>query len=123
MEKAELTGEAAELQQYILSHKEHIIKKTIWMYGGDGWAYDIGYGGLDHVLATDANVNIMLVDTEVYSNTGGQSSKATPIGAVAQFSAAGRRYNKKDLGRILMELSCQSLESTVIFMEKRWLNG
>ena len=102
LEKAELTGEAAELQQYILSHKEHIIKKTIWMYGGDGWAYDIGYGGLDHVLATDANVNIMLVDTEVYSNTGGQSSKATPIGAVAQFSAAGRRYNKKDLGRILM---------------------
>ena len=72
------------------------------MYGGDGWAYDIGYGGLDHVLAMNANVNIMLVDTEVYSNTGGQSSKATPIGAVAQFAASGRKFNKKDLGRLLM---------------------
>lgn len=102
LEKASLSGEAAELQKEILAHKEHIIKKTIWMYGGDGWAYDIGYGGLDHVMATDANVNIMLVDTEVYSNTGGQSSKATPIGAVAQFASAGRRYNKKDLGRLLM---------------------
>ena len=90
------------MQKEILAHKEHIIKKTIWMYGGDGWAYDIGYGGLDHVLAMNANVNIMLVDTEVYSNTGGQSSKATPIGAVAQFAASGRKFNKKDLGRLLM---------------------
>jgi len=97
-----LEGTAAELKEYLLAHEEHIAKKTIWMYGGDGWAYDIGYGGLDHVMATDANVNILLVDTEVYSNTGGQSSKATPIGAVAQFSSAGRRYNKKDLGRLLM---------------------
>ena len=102
LKAADLTGEAAELKTYLLAHEEHIAKKTIWMYGGDGWAYDIGYGGLDHVMATDANVNILLVDTEVYSNTGGQSSKATPIGAVAQFSAAGRRYNKKDLGRLLM---------------------
>ena len=99
---AHLSGEAAVLQQDILAHKEHIIKKTIWMYGGDGWAYDIGYGGLDHVLAMNANVNIMLVDTEVYSNTGGQSSKATPVGAVAQFAASGRKFNKKDLGRLLM---------------------
>ena len=99
---AHLTGRAADLQKEILAHKEHIIKKTIWMYGGDGWAYDIGYGGLDHVLAMNANVNIMLVDTEVYSNTGGQSSKATPIGAVAQFAASGRKFNKKDLGRLLM---------------------
>lgn len=99
---ASLQGEAAELQAYILAHKEHIIKKTIWMYGGDGWAYDIGYGGLDHVMATNANVNIMLVDTEVYSNTGGQSSKATPAGAVAQFASSGRKFNKKDLGRLLM---------------------
>ena len=100
--EAKLSGEAAVLQQQILAHKEHIIKKTIWMYGGDGWAYDIGYGGLDHVLAMNANVNIMLVDTEVYSNTGGQSSKATPVGAVAQFAASGRKFNKKDLGRLLM---------------------
>ena len=100
--EAELTGEAAELQKYILAHKEHIIKKTIWMYGGDGWAYDIGYGGLDHVMAMNANLNVMLVDTEVYSNTGGQSSKATPVGAVAQFAASGRKFNKKDLGRLLM---------------------
>lgn len=102
LEAEKLTGKAAELQGYILAHKEHIIKKTIWMYGGDGWAYDIGYGGLDHVLAMNANVNIMIVDTEVYSNTGGQSSKATPVGAVAQFAASGRRFNKKDLGRLMM---------------------
>lgn len=102
LKQTPLNGKAAELKEYLLAHEEHIAKKTIWMYGGDGWAYDIGYGGLDHVMATDANVNILLVDTEVYSNTGGQSSKATPIGAVAQFSAAGRRYNKKDLGRLLM---------------------
>lgn len=99
---AALSGQAKSLRDYILAHKEHIIKKTIWMYGGDGWAYDIGYGGLDHVLAMNANVNIMLVDTEVYSNTGGQSSKATPIGAVAQFASSGRRFNKKDLGRLMM---------------------
>ena len=102
LSEAELTGEAADLQKYILAHKEHIIKKTIWMYGGDGWAYDIGYGGLDHVMAMNANLNVMLVDTEVYSNTGGQSSKATPVGAVAQFAASGRKFNKKDLGRLLM---------------------
>ena len=102
LEEANLSGRAAQLQKNIIAHREHIIKKTIWMYGGDGWAYDIGYGGLDHVLAMNANVNIMLVDTEVYSNTGGQSSKATPIGAVAQFASSGRKFNKKDLGRILM---------------------
>ena len=102
LSEAELTGEADALQKYILAHREHIIKKTIWMYGGDGWAYDIGYGGLDHVMAMNANLNVMLVDTEVYSNTGGQSSKATPVGAVAQFAASGRKFNKKDLGRLLM---------------------
>ncbi len=102
LQAAELDGEGAALQAYILAHKENIIKKTIWMYGGDGWAYDIGYGGLDHVMATNANINVMLVDTEVYSNTGGQSSKATPIGAVAQFASSGRKFNKKDLGRLLM---------------------
>ena len=99
---AELQGPARELRDYILARREHLIKKSIWMYGGDGWGYDIGYGGLDHVLAMDIDINVMLVDTEVYSNTGGQSSKATPLGAVAQFAAAGRRINKKDLGRISM---------------------
>ena len=77
-------------------------KKTMWMYGGDGWAYDIGYGGLDHVFAMGEDVNVLLVDTEVYSNTGGQSSKATPVGAVAQFQASGKKTKKKDLGMLMM---------------------
>ena len=75
----------------------------MWMYGGDGWAYDIGYGGLDHVLASGLDVNILVVDTEVYSNTGGQASKATPVGAVAQFAAAGKKTAKKDLGMLAAE--------------------
>ena len=78
------------------------MKKSVWMFGGDGWAYDIGYGGLDHVISTGENVNIMVFDTEVYSNTGGQASKATPTGAVAQFAAAGKRTKKKDLGMMAM---------------------
>ena len=77
-------------------------KKSVWIFGGDGWGYDIGYGGLDHVLASGADINVLLMDTEVYSNTGGQSSKATPLGAVAQFAAAGKRIGKKDLGRMAM---------------------
>ena len=77
-------------------------KKSVWIFGGDGWGYDIGYGGLDHVLASGADINVLLMDTEVYSNTGGQSSKATPLGAVAQFAAAGKRTGKKDLGRMAM---------------------
>jgi len=77
---------------------KYIIKLSQWIIGGDGWAYDIGYGGLDHVLASGKNVNILVVDTEVYSNTGGQSSKSTPVGAVAKFAAAGKRVRKKDLG-------------------------
>jgi pyruvate-ferredoxin/flavodoxin oxidoreductase len=77
-----------------------IIKKSQWIIGGDGWAYDIGFGGLDHVLASGKNVNVLVVDTEVYSNTGGQSSKSTPVGAVAKFAAAGKRVRKKDLGMI-----------------------
>ena len=99
---AKLAGKAAEEVAYLLAHKEHIAKKTVWCIGGDGWAYDIGYGGLDHVLATTENFNVLVIDNEVYANTGGQSSKATPKGAVAQFAAAGRRTNKKDLGRIMM---------------------
>ncbi|NLY08425.1 MAG: pyruvate:ferredoxin (flavodoxin) oxidoreductase [Tissierellia bacterium] len=80
--------------------KDFIIKKSIWIIGGDGWAYDIGFGGVDHVLASGENINILVLDTEVYSNTGGQSSKATPTAAVAQFAAAGKRIRKKDLGMI-----------------------
>ena len=76
------------------------IKKSIWIFGGDGWAYDIGYGGLDHVLACGEDVNVLVLDTEVYSNTGGQASKATNIGAVAKFASAGKRIKKKDLGMI-----------------------
>jgi pyruvate-ferredoxin/flavodoxin oxidoreductase len=102
LEAAELTGEEQKLKDYALANKEHFIKKSMWMYGGDGWAYDIGYGGLDHVLASGEDVNILVVDTEVYSNTGGQSSKATPIGAVAQFAASGKKLQKKDLGLLAM---------------------
>ncbi len=86
----------------ILAAKDQVAKKTFWMYGGDGWAYDIGFGGLDHVIAMGEDINILVVDTEVYSNTGGQSSKATPLGAVAQFQASGKKSSKKDLGRIMM---------------------
>jgi pyruvate-ferredoxin/flavodoxin oxidoreductase len=91
-----------KLVDEILKRRNDLSKKTMWMYGGDGWAYDIGYGGLDHVFAMGEDVNVLLVDTEVYSNTGGQSSKATPVGAVAQFQAAGKKTKKKDLGLMLM---------------------
>ncbi len=102
LESADLSGEANELKQDILLHRDQLGKKTIWMYGGDGWAYDIGYGGLDHVISTGEDVNVFIIDTEVYSNTGGQSSKATPLGAVAQFQAAGKKSAKKDLGKLMM---------------------
>jgi pyruvate-ferredoxin/flavodoxin oxidoreductase len=82
--------------------KDHLIEKSVWCIGGDGWAYDIGYGGLDHVLAQNRNVNVLVLDTEVYSNTGGQASKSTPTGSVAKFAAAGKRTAKKDLGRMVM---------------------
>jgi pyruvate-ferredoxin/flavodoxin oxidoreductase len=81
----------------LLSVVDHLIRRSIWIVGGDGWAYDIGYGGLDHVLATGRNVNVLVLDTEVYSNTGGQASKATPLGAIAKFAAAGKRVPRKDL--------------------------
>ena len=86
------------LAKEILQDKDCLIKKSIWIIGGDGWAYDIGYGGLDHVLAMGEDVNILVLDTEVYSNTGGQASKATPTGSIAKFAAAGKRTKKKDLG-------------------------
>ena len=96
------TGEDNEDIQFLKDRTDALVKKSMWMYGGDGWAYDIGYGGLDHVLASGIDVNIVVVDTEVYSNTGGQASKATAIGAVAQFANAGKSTAKKDLGRIAM---------------------
>ena len=87
---------------YVTAHADLLGKPSVWIFGGDGWAYDIGYGGLDHVLASGENVNVLVFDTEVYSNTGGQSSKATPIGAVAKFAAAGKQVKKKDLAQIAM---------------------
>ncbi|MBR4468812.1 MAG: pyruvate:ferredoxin (flavodoxin) oxidoreductase [Bacteroidales bacterium] len=86
--------------QQIIDLKDHLVKKSQWIFGGDGWAYDIGFGGLDHVLASGEDVNVLVLDTEVYSNTGGQSSKATPAGAVAKFAASGKKVRKKDLGMI-----------------------
>lgn len=95
-------AEEAALVDEIKANLDHLTKKSVWFFGGDGWAYDIGYGGLDHVLASGANVNVMVFDTEIYSNTGGQASKSTPTGAVAQFAAAGKRSKKKDLGMMAM---------------------
>jgi pyruvate-ferredoxin/flavodoxin oxidoreductase len=86
----------------ILNRSDYLTRKSIWIFGGDGWAYDIGYGGLDHVIASGYDVNILVLDTEVYSNTGGQSSKSTPTGAVAKFAASGKPTCKKDLGRMAM---------------------
>ncbi|MBE6655848.1 MAG: pyruvate:ferredoxin (flavodoxin) oxidoreductase, partial [Ruminococcaceae bacterium] len=86
----------------ILAEKQYLSKKSVWIFGGDGWAYDIGFGGLDHVIASGEDVNIMVFDTEVYSNTGGQASKASNIGQVAQFAAAGKAIGKKDLAQIAM---------------------
>ena len=94
----EQTFEVKEL----LTVADYLVKKSVWIMGGDGWAYDIGYGGLDHVLASGKNVNVLVLDTEVYSNTGGQMSKSTPRGAVAKFAAAGKTMGKKDLGLIAM---------------------
>ena len=94
--------ECDDLSKKIADMADLMVKKSMWIFGGDGWAYDIGYGGLDHVLAMDEDVNILVLDTEVYSNTGGQSSKATPTGAIAKFAAAGKRTKKKDLGLMAM---------------------
>lgn len=86
----------------IVSLKQYMVKKSVWIFGGDGWAYDIGYGGLDHVIASGSDVNILVLDTEVYSNTGGQASKSTPVGAIAKFAASGKKIRKKDLGAMAM---------------------
>lgn len=92
-----LALEGDETARHLLSVVDHLVRRSIWIVGGDGWAYDIGYGGLDHVLASGRNVNVLVMDTEVYSNTGGQASKATPLGAIAKFAAAGKRTARKDL--------------------------
>ncbi|MCI8499935.1 MAG: pyruvate:ferredoxin (flavodoxin) oxidoreductase [Clostridia bacterium] len=92
--------ECDALEKEIYADKDCLVKKSFWIIGGDGWAYDIGYGGLDHVLASGEDVNVLVLDTEVYSNTGGQASKSTPIGAVAKFASSGKRVKKKDLGMI-----------------------
>ena len=101
--KFDLKGDAKaeELFKEIMDRKDYLIKKSVWIFGGDGWAYDIGFGGLDHVLASGEDVNVMVFDTEVYSNTGGQSSKSTPLAAVAKFAASGKRIRKKDLGLMM----------------------
>ena len=102
--KAKLEGGGAAVQIRQTRHAtcvsvaDALVKKSVWIVGGDGWAYDIGYGGLDHVMASGQNVNILVLDTEVYSNTGGQASKSTPLGAVAKFAAGGKPTAKKDLG-------------------------
>ena len=94
--------EGDDLLEAIYDMSDLLVKKSVWAFGGDGWAYDIGFGGLDHVIASGEDINLLVMDTEVYSNTGGQSSKATPTGAVAKFAASGKKIEKKDLGRIAM---------------------
>ncbi len=97
-----LAGTSDPLSTRLLSLADYLVKKSVWIVGGDGWAYDIGYGGLDHVIASGRNVNLLVLDTEVYSNTGGQMSKSTPVGAVAKFAAGGKPLAKKDMGLIAM---------------------
>lgn len=100
--KSKLSGMNTPESKRLLVAADYLVKKSVWIVGGDGWAYDIGYGGLDHVLASGKNVNVIVLDTEVYSNTGGQTSKATPLSAIAKFSAAGKATKKKDLGLMAM---------------------
>ena len=102
LENTEFEGAEKAAAEDFLKDKDYAAKKSQWIFGGDGWAYDIGFGGLDHVIASGENVNILVFDTEVYSNTGGQASKATPVGSVAQFAAAGKSVKKKDLAAIAM---------------------
>ncbi len=98
--KSALAGSDSVIAKRLLPIADYLVKKSVWIFGGDGWAYDIGYGGLDHVLASGENVNVMILDTEVYSNTGGQMSKSTPRAATAQFAAGGKKMPKKDIGMI-----------------------
>jgi len=98
--KKKLAGSKNAVAKRLVNVADYLVKKSVWIFGGDGWAYDIGYGGLDHVLASGENVNVLVLDTEVYSNTGGQMSKSTPRAAVAQFAAGGKKMPKKDMGMI-----------------------
>jgi pyruvate-ferredoxin/flavodoxin oxidoreductase len=100
--KTLLKDKTSGILKEIYDEKDIFVKKSHWVFGGDGWAYDIGFGGLDHVLASGEDINILVMDTEVYSNTGGQSSKATPTGAIAKYAASGKKIGKKDLGRMIM---------------------
>jgi pyruvate-ferredoxin/flavodoxin oxidoreductase len=100
--KAALKGSKEQAARLLVPIADYLVKKSVWCVGGDGWAYDIGYGGLDHVIASGKNINLIVLDTEVYSNTGGQASKSTPLGAVAQFAAGGKSVAKKDLGMMAM---------------------
>ena len=102
IENCSCSGRAKELIEEIKQRKDYLVKRSQWILGGDGWAYDIGYGGLDHVLASGEDVNVLVFDTEIYSNTGGQASKSTPVAAMAKFAAAGKRSRKKDLGMMAM---------------------
>lgn len=102
IESAELCADCKDLADQIMLKKDFLVKKSVWCVGGDGWAYDIGFSGLDHVMASGEDINILVFDTEVYSNTGGQSSKATPTAAIAKFAASGKRTGKKDLGMMAM---------------------
>jgi pyruvate-ferredoxin/flavodoxin oxidoreductase len=100
--KTLLKDETEGILAEIYGERDIFVKQSHWIFGGDGWAYDIGFGGLDHVLASGEDINILVMDTEVYSNTGGQSSKATPTGAIAKYAASGKKIGKKDLGRMIM---------------------
>ena len=101
--KTKLAADGSLMAKALSALAGDLVNKTVWILGGDGWAYDIGYGGLDHVLASGKNVNIMVMDTEVYSNTGGQMSKSTPLGAVAKFASQGKATPKKDLGMLAID--------------------
>ncbi len=131
--KGKLKGDKSTDAQQLLSISDFLVKKSVWIMGGDGWAYDIGYGGLDHVIASGRNVNILVLDTEVYSNTGGQMSKSTPRGAVAKFAAGGKPLKKKDLGLIAMTygnvyvaqiaMGANDLHTVKAFLEAEAYNG
>ncbi|MBZ0258948.1 pyruvate:ferredoxin (flavodoxin) oxidoreductase, partial [bacterium] len=131
--KEKLGGIDSNDAKHLLNLADYLVKKSVWIVGGDGWAYDIGYGGLDHVLASGRNVNVLVLDTEVYSNTGGQMSKSTPMGAVAKFAAAGRPMGKKDMGMIAMSygniyvahvaMGANDLQTVKAFLEAEAYDG
>ncbi|OOB80535.1 MAG: pyruvate:ferredoxin (flavodoxin) oxidoreductase [Epulopiscium sp. Nuni2H_MBin003] len=117
----EFTGKAKELVDAINERNDHLVKRSQWILGGDGWAYDIGYGGLDHVMASGENVNVLVFDTEIYSNTGGQSSKATPAAAIAKFAASGKKTGKKNLGMMMMSYGNVYVAQVAIGADKNHL--